>query len=166
MDLIGELYGELFDDLEVFTCFADIPEAGTPFGNQFYKVAYQSDVNASQLTLTKTVDAETGERHITEQVTGDFEEGDICLLIDDLITAAGTKLEAIQALKANGIVVSQILVIVDREQGGSLQLAGAGYELVALFTLSELLDFYVAEGLLTAEKADEVRAYIAANQFV
>ncbi len=86
------------------------------------------------------------------------------MLVDDLITQADSKLRAIRVLQGNGLNVEEILVLVDRQQGGAAQLEKLGYQLRSVFKLDELLAFYVEEGLLPRRKAEEVLAYIRANQ--
>jgi orotate phosphoribosyltransferase len=86
------------------------------------------------------------------------------LLFDDLITQADSKIEAIDVLEAWQIVISGIVVLVDRMQGGREQLEAAGYRLYSVFTLSQLLEHYVSRGFLAQAKADEVLAYVTSNR--
>lgn len=160
---ISELFGQV-GPLYV-ACFADIPDAGAPFGDAFVRMqAIHLDVSerSMRLTLYKKF-RDDGTRYITDEVDGDYEEGWTCLVIDDLITQAGSKLEAISTLEAAGLDVDEVLVLVDRQQGGREQLEHAGYRLRAVFTLDELLEHYVSSGVLDPAKAEEVTAYIRAN---
>ncbi|MEX2237321.1 MAG: orotate phosphoribosyltransferase [Dehalococcoidia bacterium] len=75
-----------------------------------------------------------------KQVEGVFEEGQRALVIDDVITDGGAKLEGIEALEGAGLVVQDILVLVDREAGGRETLAERGYRLHTILTLAEILD--------------------------
>jgi uridine monophosphate synthetase len=59
--------------------------------------------------------------------------------------------------------VKDVLVLIDREQGGSAELAGYGVKLHAVYTLSEILNDLVAGGRLTLAQQDEVLAWIKAN---
>jgi len=86
------------------------------------------------------------------------------LVLDDLVTEADTKLEAIAALEEAGLRVSALIVLLDREQGGSEELARRGYALHSIFTLSGLLYFYLQEGVLGLSKYDEVKAYLEASR--
>lgn len=159
MELIGKLYQERLVPAE-FDCFADIPDAGAPFGDQVEQLLIRLGETKQRLRLTKAF-REDGSRYITDEVQGDFKPGDRCILFDDLITGADTKLEAIKALEAQGLIVVAVVVVLDREQGGSTQLEQAGYPVYALLGLDDLLDMFLEWAEL---KVRQVRAYIAANQ--
>jgi uridine monophosphate synthetase len=60
-------------------------------------------------------------------VDGVYEEGMRVALIDDLITSAASKFEAIHTLKNAGLKVDGVYVLVDRMQGGMEELRKAGY---------------------------------------
>jgi uridine monophosphate synthetase len=96
-------------------------------------------------------------------IEGRYEKGETAVVIDDLISSGGSKLEAIEPLEAAGLVVNDVVVLIDREGTGREELAAAGYRLHSVVTLSEITDTLEAEGLLTSEQADEVRAYIASQ---
>jgi uridine monophosphate synthetase len=159
MDLIGDLYEEVLD-LDSFDCFADIPEAGTPFGDQVERVLASNNTSKPRLHLTKAF-RDDGSRYITAEIEGNFKPGDVCLLVDDLITGADTKLEAIRALEAAGLVIKVVLVVLDRQQGGVQQLEKAGYEVVSILELDSVLDEFIE---WARDKVVEVREYMSDNQ--
>jgi len=139
-----------------FDHVAGIPRAGNPFASTLSRL----DRNPmSLLTLGKT--EEGGSRQIGAIESGKFEEGDTVLLIDDLITQADSKLEAIKSLETAGLRVTDVLVFLDREQGGARALRAAGYNLHAVFTITELLDLYLEERLLSDSIHGEIKAYLA-----
>lgn len=72
-------------------------------------------------------------------VEGIFQRGATALVIDDVVTDGGAKLEGIHALEEAGLVVNDVLVMVDREAGGREALEAGGYELHSLLTLAEIL---------------------------
>jgi len=134
-----------------------IPEAGVPLAESCFTTLQYTQTNISLLKLNKNVSVEG--RKIGTELTGEFKVGDSANLIDDLITAADTKLEAVESLRANGVRVRNCFVIVDREQGGREQLENTGVQLYALTTLTELLRFYAEIGLVAPEKVEEVFDY-------
>jgi uridine monophosphate synthetase len=103
-------------------------------------------------------------------VEGDFAPGEIVAVIDDLATTGETKIESIKKLEAAGLVVRDIVVLIDREQGARETLAAAGnpltllsgvagYQLHAVATLGELLDAWHRMGVITAEQWAEVNDF-------
>jgi uridine monophosphate synthetase len=72
-------------------------------------------------------------------IEGDFAAGERVLLIDDVITTAASKLEAIRVLTEAGLVVSDLIVLVERDAAGRRELAGKGIRVHAWTTLEELL---------------------------
>ena len=93
-------------------------------------------------------------------IEGDFTSGETVAVIDDLATTGDTKIESIQKLEAAGLVVRDIVVLIDREQGAKATLAAAGYTLHAVATLRELLDEWRSSGAITLEQFDEVVTFL------
>ena len=89
-----------------------------------------------------------------------FTPGETVLVIDDVVSGADSKLESIAVLKDQGLVVRDVAVLVDREQGGSAQLAGAGYHLHAVLRLRELLVYWNSTGALDPSTFLRVTNYI------
>ncbi len=160
MVMIGDLFWERLP--REFDCFTDLPDAGKPFGNQWERVTSGLAIPPRRLTLHKEY-LPDNTRRITEQVDGNYEAGMTCLVLDDLITKAHTKFEGINALRAVGLIVEDILVVVDRQQGGEAQLAEQGVRLHCVFKLTDLLGFYLERGKISQEKHDEIIAYLRAN---
>ncbi len=161
MDLVRDLFAQM--GFVPGERFADIPDAGQPFGDAWEQATRNRQKAPTRLTLHKQLN-DNGTRVILPQVDGEFQRGDLCIVIDDLITQADSKLEAIRALESNGLSVKNVVILVDRQQGGREQLASAGYTLHPVFTLEELLQHYVSRTFITQETADEVTAYIASNR--
>jgi uridine monophosphate synthetase len=94
-------------------------------------------------------------------IEGDFVAGETVLVIDDLATTGGTKVEAIQKLAGAGLMVRDILVLIDREQGAREALASAGYQLHAVTTLPKLLEEWRRSSLISADQHAEVSKYLS-----
>lgn len=93
-------------------------------------------------------------------IEGEYQAGETIVVIDDLATTGGTKIESIQKLADAGLKVKDIVVLIDREQGAAQTLAEAGYTLHAVTTLPALLTAWLAAGAITATQAEEVRAFL------
>ena len=94
-------------------------------------------------------------------VEGGFHPGETAVLIDDLVTNAGSKVEAIDKLTAVGLKVRDVVVLIDREAGGHKALAEVGLELHSVFTFSELIDHWAASGALNKGLLAKLRKFLA-----
>jgi uridine monophosphate synthetase len=160
VDKIGaHLYGTASRAGVKYDAVAGIPNAGEPLAQAFSR----HSVSRKPIPLLQLVKEEgpAGRKITCVKEHPGVVLGNHVLLIDDLITEADTKKEAIQALRDKGFEVDTLLVLVDREQGGAEQLRAIGCETYAAFTLSDLLDFYLQEGKINQAKYDEVKAYLA-----
>ncbi|MFQ3549118.1 MAG: orotate phosphoribosyltransferase [Armatimonadota bacterium] len=101
----------------------------------------------------------------SKQIEGEYNAGEKVLVIDDIITDGASKIEAITPLQNAGLVVEDILVIVDRQQGGSEILKSKGYNLHSLATLFEILELLVDKGRVCEEMRSNVVKFISENQF-
>lgn len=72
-------------------------------------------------------------------VEGPLEPGGAVVVVEDVVTTGGSALRAIDALIAFGANVRGVLAVVDREEGGRDAIEAAGYPLITLFRVSELL---------------------------
>ena len=72
------------------------------------------------------------------RVEGILSAGDRVLLIDDLITSGGSMLKGAEAVRAEGGVVTDAVVLLDREENGKENLAKEGISLHYLLTTREL----------------------------
>lgn len=94
-------------------------------------------------------------------VEGDFVPGETIVVIDDLTTTGGSKLEAIEKLEEVGLVVHDILVLIDRGQGAAELLARAGYQLHTVVTLPTLLTEWVRTGAISQQQFEQVTAFLS-----
>ena len=134
-----------------FERIAAIPYAGLPIG-----VALALEMNRPLIYPRREVKAH-GTRRAIE---GSFEVGETALLVDDLITRGDSKLEAIAPLEAAGLTVRDVLVLIDREQGGAEDLAQRGYRLHAVLKLTEILDALRESAHITTEQYSQVLRYV------
>jgi orotate phosphoribosyltransferase len=78
--------------------------------------------------------------HGTEKlIEGPFRGGDNVAVIEDTITTGGSARKAIDAVRAAGGVVTGVLALVDREEGGREALEADGVEVLSLVRASELV---------------------------
>jgi uridine monophosphate synthetase len=94
------------------------------------------------------------------EIEGSYAPGERVVIIDDLATTGGSKFEAIQRLTAAGLKITDVVVLVDRQSGAAQALSEAGYQLHAVFTLLELLDYWEKVGRISAGQAAQSRAFL------
>jgi len=73
------------------------------------------------------------------RIEGLLEAGEEVVVLEDIATTGTSAIEAVEALRESGAVVSRLLVVVDREEGARENLADHDVELEALLTASDLL---------------------------
>jgi uridine monophosphate synthetase len=93
-------------------------------------------------------------------VEGIYHPGETVVVIDDLATTGGSKFEAIEKLTEVGLQVRDVVVLIDRESGAKEALTERGYRMHALFTLSQLLDYWEETQRLPAEQIASVRTFL------
>jgi orotate phosphoribosyltransferase len=75
-----------------------------------------------------------------KRVEGCFAAGDRVVVVEDVVTTGDSALKAAEAVRAEGGEVLAVLTLVDRESGGREKIEAAGYRLLTLFPVSELLE--------------------------
>lgn len=93
-------------------------------------------------------------------VEGEFRTGERVVVLDDVITTGGSKLAVIALLEEAGLRVEDVVVLIDREQGGREYLEERGYRLHAVFGLREMLDVLAQHGRISAAQRDEVMTFL------
>ena len=94
------------------------------------------------------------------EIEGEYHAGETVLVIDDLATTGGSKFEAIEKLTGVGLVVKDIVVLVDRQSGAKESLAQAGYSMHAVMTISQLLDYWESTGKVEKDKIEATKEFL------
>ena len=95
------------------------------------------------------------------EIEGEYRAGETALVIDDLATTGGSKFEAIEKLTGVGLIVKDVVVLVDRQSGAKESLAQAGYSMQAVLTISQLLDNWEGTGKVEKDKIEETRNFLS-----
>jgi orotate phosphoribosyltransferase len=141
---VGDVYVELAKnalDPGTYQRVAGIPTAGIPFASllSFFLIKPFLYVRKEPAT-----------RGRGRRVEGLLHPGDSVLLVDDLVASGQSLLLAANAIAAEGGVVHDALVLIDRQEGGEKALARAGIRLHSLAKMSE-----VAQILYNLEAIDD-----------
>jgi len=151
MDLSIGIYQNLIENLS-FDLLADVPTAATPI------VAILSNkIRVPMISVRMNI-----KTHGTRvPIDGTFEKGQVAVVIDDLITGADSKLAAISQLEDNGLIVKDVVVLLDREQGGVTELESKGYNVICAIGIKELLSIYLDEGKISNDLHRETMEYLS-----
>jgi len=94
------------------------------------------------------------------RIEGLFTAGERVVLIDDIITDGASKFEAIEPLESAGLVVKDLVILIDREQGGRELLAAKGYSLHSILTISECFGEWERTGLVEPDLLKQSRDFL------
>jgi len=72
-------------------------------------------------------------------IEGPMMQNDRVLVVEDVVTSAGSSAEAVAILRDSGAKVSTVLAVIDRQEGGRERLAEMGVELISLLTAEDVL---------------------------
>ncbi len=100
------------------------------------------------------------------EIEGNFSEGELAIVIDDLATTGESKFEAIEKLTAAGLIVRDVVVLIDRQSGAAQALAQAGFRMHAVLTLTQMLDHWQQAGetgatLVPPDQIQATRQFLA-----
>jgi uridine monophosphate synthetase len=93
-------------------------------------------------------------------IEGEYHAGETAVIIDDLATTGGSKFEAIEKLTGAGLLVKDVVVLVDRQSGAKESLEQAGYSMHAVLTVSDLLDHWESMGKVERERINATREFL------
>ncbi|WP_312823562.1 orotidine-5'-phosphate decarboxylase [Epilithonimonas sp.] len=99
-------------------------------------------------------------------IEGIYEKGQNCLLVEDVITSGKSLVETIDEVENEGIKVSDIVVVLDREQGGKEKLEEKGYKVHSLFNISEVVEILREVNYIDDEEVARIRDFVNGNQVV
>lgn len=91
---------------------------------------------------------------------GVYHSGQNCLLVEDVITSGKSLLETIDEVEKEGLHVTDIVVVLDREQGGINLLQSKGYRVHTLFTINEVIDILFKYHRLDSDEVDKIKTFL------
>jgi len=154
---VAEAIAESTEETGAEVCVG-IPNAGDPIAEKFSAITnipivkiFGKAESASSRKIVPSTSAPRGVRRLSN-----------LLLIDDLVTEAGTKFEAAQVAEGLGYNIAGIAILVDRQQGGREQLETKGYKLFAPLPISGVFEYYLSTGRIDQRKYSECMSYLNA----
>ena len=115
------------------------PEAGRLAGPELGAVALAAAASLASRLPFLIVRKEAKDYGTANRIEGAFAAGERVCLVEDVVTSGGAAVAAVQALREAGLECRTTVCVVDREEGGSDELARHGVRLRALFRAGELV---------------------------
>jgi uridine monophosphate synthetase len=153
MRLAGKAYASLAQGL-VYARIAGIPAAGLPLAT----AASLETGRPMAWPRMPVKEHGTGNR-----IEGAWARGEKLLLLDDLITTGASKLEAVDILRGEGLVVEDLVVLIERGKEGRRDMEAAGIRLHAFIHVREFFAACEELGLIDAARRKELEAYVDAE---
>src|SRR4026209_2064616 len=147
LEQVGAAYLPLLKDLKIDR-IAGLPYAAIPIATAISLVGNYPMIYPRKEAKSYGTKAE---------IEGEYHAGDTVVVIDDLATTGGSKFEAIEKLTGAGLVVKDVVVLVDRQSGARESLAQAGYSMHAVLTITQMLEYWEETGKVTPEKIEQTR---------
>ncbi len=109
-----------------------VPTAGVPFAT----------VVSQKLGIPLIYYRQARKEHgVRKKVEGILDRNDRVLIVDDLITTGDSVIEAAEVVRDQGGVVNEMVVLLDREQGGEENLRKSRIEPHLLFKISDAMNW-------------------------
>ena len=150
---IAQAYLPILSDLQ-FSRIAGLPYAAIPIATAISLAGNYPMIYPRKEVKTYGTKAE---------IEGEYQAGETVLVIDDLATTGGSKFEAIEKLTGVGLVVKDIVVLVDRQSGAKESLEQAGYSMHAVLTIRQLLDYWEKMGKVEKDKIEATREFLKSS---
>lgn len=141
--LLKKITGALIEQANglIFSNVCGIPYTAIPLATSF------SLTTQTPMILCRK---ESKNHGLKKMVEGKIEEGSTCLLIEDVITSGSSILGTTSLLQKEGLLVRDVLVILNREQGGEQHLKEQGITLHSLFSMRHMLETLLDAGKITS----------------
>ena len=128
-----------------------VPTAGIPFAT----------VVSQKLGIPLIYYRQARKEHgVRKKIEGILERNDRVLVIDDLITTGESVIESAEVVRDQGGVVNELVVLLDREQGGQEKLRASRIEPHVLFKISDAMVWLHNVGLIEDKIYETVQKYI------
>lgn len=131
---------------------------GLPYGAISLAVIASQELDRGYLLLRK----EQKEYGTKKMIEGEYKFMDSVVLFDDVITSGITVKESVDKFVKVGLVVREVLVILDRQEGANLEV-GNQFKIKPLLTISEVIEVLEKHNQLDSSAIQKIRLYLTTN---
>lgn len=131
--------------------------AGVPIGGLHIATALSLQTDRPLLYLRPARDPD---EVLAPHVEGIYRPGQRVLVVDDLAAGGGSLVETIEGLRDAGLIVSNAVVLIDREQGAARRLDVMGVKMHCVLSLEVMLTYLHSEGHVSREEYDSAHSYL------
>ena len=150
----GELLWQQIKECD-FDLLCGVPYAALPFATVL------SVQHKLPMIMRRKEQKGYGTKRILEGV---YTAGQRCIIIEDLFTSGSSALETVALLEAEELVVKDIAILIDRQQGGVPNVKKRGYNVHAAFTLSEITTILADNHRIDRESFNAVNEFTTQHQ--
>ncbi|HET9913096.1 MAG TPA: orotate phosphoribosyltransferase [Anaerolineales bacterium] len=150
LEEVGQAYLPILKNLQ-FSRIAGLPYAAIPIATAISLAGNYPMIYPRKEVKTYGTKAE---------IEGQYNAGETVVVIDDLATTGGSKFEAIEKLTGVGLIVKDVVVLVDRQSGAKESLEQAGYSMHAVLTIGQLLEYWEGNGKVEKDKIEQTRKFL------
>jgi uridine monophosphate synthetase len=108
---------------------------GIPYG----AIPYASVLAFTTKSPLLVVRKEPKDYGLKNMIEGDYKTGECVTIIEDVITSGQSIKKNIDIIEEQGLIVSNIFVILDREEGGMKTIRELGYKINSLHKISDII---------------------------
>ena len=154
MDLIANSLARIIDNeigKDKFDKILGVPTAGIPF----------TTIVCQKLAIPMLYYRKERKEHgVRKKIEGKMENNDRILMIDDLITTGKSVIQAAEAVREQGGLVTDMVVLLDREQGGREFIFSNNIRPHVLFTVSDAFEWLNEVNMLSDDNYKVIMDYI------
>jgi len=141
MDLIGNIVFDMLKDSAI-DAVGGLSLGADPIANSIALVSFQQGRPINPFIVRKDAKG-----HGTKsRIEGNVKAGDRVAILDDVVTTGASTITAIEAAREAGLVIDRVIVLVDREEGGTENILKYVARIEPVIRRSEIMKLYRERG--------------------
>ena len=134
-------YAQLIKDIR-FDFICGVPYSALTFASA---LAYAHKL---PMVLKRKEMKEYGTKKLIE---GDYQPGQNCLVLEDIITTGASIMDTVKALEEHQLKITDICALIERNQGGLEDLQSKGYRVHYIMNLHQIIEVLFVDGLISLQ---------------